>query len=136
VLTGGPDAGTYSGNENPNCSKGLVGPDGWGTQYSTTAVDNKGLGSVQIVSAAPGKEDDDNAMMSGVSLLTTVTIGPSLAETSRDYEIRVSDDDQASGLGTAQVADSGTTATIHVTGTTEDGVGMDVTINCATVTRM
>jgi hypothetical protein len=136
VLVGGPDAGTYTGNENPNCSQGIIGPGGWGTQYSTTSVDDKGLGSIQIVSAAPGKENDPDAFMSGVTLLTTVTIGPSLGENSRDYEIRVSDDDKATGTGSAQIVDHGTTAVIHVTGMTGDGVSMDVTVTCPSVTRV
>ena len=135
VLTGGPDAGTYAGNEPPNCSQGIVGPEGWGVQYSTVNVGDDGLGSVQIVSAAPGMEDHEDAFMSGVTLLTTVTVGPSLGEGSRDYEIRVSDDDEASGTGTANVTDNGDTAVIHVTGTTEDGVSMDITINCPSVVR-
>jgi hypothetical protein len=136
VLSGGPDAGTYTGGDDPRCSQGIVGPGGWGTQYSSADVGDKGLGSIQIVSAAPGKENDPDAFMSGVTLLTTVTIGPSLGENSRDYEIRVSSDDQATGTGTAQIADNGSTAVIHVTGTTADGVSMDVTVTCPTITRV
>jgi hypothetical protein len=135
VLAGGPDAGTYSGNAEPNCSQGLIGPDGWGVQYSTTEVDDKGLGSVQIVSAAPGMEDHEDAFFDGVSFLMTVTIGPSLGESSRNYEVRVSDDDEATGTGSAQIQDNGATAVIHATGTTEDGVSMDVTINCSSIVR-
>lgn len=136
VLTGGPDAGTYTGNAEPNCSYGLIGPEGWGVQYSTVDVPDNGLGSVQIVSAAPGRESDEGAFFDGVSFLMTVTIGPSLGENSRDYEVRVSDDDEASGTGSAQVQDNTSTAVIHATGTTEDGVTMDVTINCPSLTRM
>jgi hypothetical protein len=135
VLVGGPDAGTYSGNAEPNCSHGLIGPEGWGVQYSTVDVDDNGLGSVQIVSAAPGRENDEGAFFAGVSFLMTVTIGPALGETSRDYEVRVSDDDEATGTGSAQIQDNGTTAVVRATGTTEDGVSIDVTINCTSVVR-
>lgn len=135
TLTGGPDAGTYTGNENPNCSVGIIGPGGWGTQYSTTAVDANGLGSIQLVSAAPGKENDPDAFFDGVSFLMTVTIGPSLGEGSREYEVRVSDDDRATGTGSAQVTDGGTTAVIHATAMTEEGVGIDATVNCPSVIR-
>jgi hypothetical protein len=135
VLTGGPDAGTYTGNAEPNCSQGLIGPEGWGVQYSTVDVDENGLGSVQIVSAAPGMEDHEDAFFDGVSFLMTVTIGPSLGENSRDYEVEVSDGDDASGTGSAQIQDNGSSAVIRATATTEDGVTMDVTINCASIVR-
>lgn len=138
VLTGGPDAGSYTASGDTGCSYGLIGPQGWGVQFSR--VDNVGpndLSSVQVVSAAPGMEEDSDATFSGTKLLTTVTIGPFLEETKRDYEIEVDvDEDDSSGSGEATVTDSGTSAVIHVTGTTEDGVGIDATVNCATVIRM
>ena len=134
ILTGGPDAGTYTGNEPPNCSQGIVGPTGWGVQYSTTNVDDKGLGSVQLISATPGEENDENAFFQGLKYQLTVTIGPSLGATSRDYEVKISDE-ETSGTGSAQVTDNGTTAVIHATGTTPDGVAMEVTITCPTITR-
>ena len=39
------------------------------------------------------------------------------------------------GSGTIQVEDAGATAVLHVTGTTKDGVGIDLKINCPTVSR-
>src|SRR5690242_18845701 len=56
VLTGGPDAGTYMAAVDiaPNCSQGIVGPDGWGVQLSNFAAADNELGSIQLVAAAPG----------------------------------------------------------------------------------
>jgi hypothetical protein len=55
-----------------------------------------------------------------------VSLGPITSST--DY--RLDDTD-----GSAQVTDNGTTAVIHVTGTTADGVGVDATINCSGMLR-
>jgi hypothetical protein len=140
VLTGGPDAGTYTAAVDiaPNCSQGIVGPDGWGVQLSNLVAADNELGSIQLVSAAPGKADDENAFFRGTQFLITVTIGPSLGETSRNYEVGVytdASDKETSGEGSAQVTDNGATAVIHATGPTADGVGIDATINCPSVVR-
>ena len=139
TLTGGPDAGTYTGTDNPNCSVGIVGPGGWGTQYSVADAADDQLSSLQLVSPAAGAEDDPDSMFSGTKFLMTVTIGP-LAETSaRTYEVQVvteNSDDEPSGSGSARVVDSGATATIFANGTTADGVAIDAIVNCPLVTRM
>jgi hypothetical protein len=140
TLTGGPDAGTYTAAADiaPNCSQGIVGPEGWGVQLSSLDVGDKELGSIQLVAAAPGKADDENAFFKGTVFLLTVTIGPSLGESSRNYEIGVytdASDKETSGEGSAQVTDNGATAVIHATGTTADGVGIDATVNCPSVVR-
>jgi len=139
TLTGGADAGTYTASDlDPNCSIGLIGPGGWGVQLTNLTATDKELGSVQMVVAAPGKADDENAFFKGTEFLMTVTIGPSLGTDSRNYEVAVRTeqaDEESSGTGSADVADTGTTAVIHATGTTADGVGIDTTINCASVIR-
>lgn len=119
VLTGGPDAGTYTGGENPNCSLGLVGPGIWGTQYSTAAAGAGQLSSIQSIIPLEGSSDAEFSM--------TVTIG--VLFEGNDYGL-------TDETGSAQVTDGGATAVIHATGTTEDGVTMDVTINCPSVIRM
>jgi hypothetical protein len=140
TLTGGPDAGTYTAAADiaPNCSQGIIGPEGWGVQLSNfDAADNE-LGSIQLVSAAPGKADDEDAFFGGTEFLITITIGPALGETSRNYEVGVytdSADKETSGEGSAQITDNGTTAVIHATATTTDGVGIDATVNCPSVVR-
>lgn len=140
TLTGGPDAGTYTAAADiaPNCSQGIIGPEGWGVQLSNFAAADNELGSIQLVSAAPGRADDDGAFFGGTEFLITITIGAALGETSRNYEVGVytdSADKETSGEGSAQITDNGSTAVIHATGTTEDGVGIDATVNCPSVAR-
>ena len=140
TLTGGADAGTYTAAADiaPNCSEGIIGPDGWGVQLSNFAAGDKELGSIQLVSAAPGMADDEGAFFGGTVFLITVTIGPALGESSRNYEVGVytdGSDKVTSGDGSATVTDNGATAVIHATGTTADGVAIDATINCPSVVR-
>lgn len=140
ILTGGPDAGTYSAAADiePNCSQGIIGPEGWGVQLSNFAAADNELGSIQLVAAAPGKADDEGAFFGGTEFLMTITIGTALGETSRNYEVGVytdSADKETSGEGSAQVTDNGTTAVIHATATTAEGVGIDATVNCPSVVR-
>ena len=140
TLTGGPDAGTYTAPADiaPNCSEGIIGPDGWGVQLSNFAAADNELGSIQLVSAAPGKADDEGAFFGGTEFLITITIGAALGETSRNYEVGVyteSADKETSGEGSAQVTDNGATAVIHAIATTADGVGIDATVNCPSVVR-
>jgi hypothetical protein len=67
----------------------------------------------------------------------TVTIGPFLEAGARNYEVKLAEDDsESSGEGSAEVIDNGSTAVIHATGTTADGVGIDATVNCPSVTRV
>jgi len=121
TLTGGADAGTYTGSENPSCSFGLAAAGTWGTQYSTTEAGAGQLCSVQMVVPPAGDSDAHFTML--------VTIGPLFD--GNNYEITPD-----GGTGSAQINDAGATAVIHATGTTEDGVGMDVTVNCPSVIRM
>jgi hypothetical protein len=136
VLTGGPNAGTYTGGAETNCSNGLIGPQGWGVQYSTTDATAGQLSSLQMVVAAAGKESDPNATFSGTAFLMTVTIGPLVGENTQ-FEVSINvDTSRSTGTGSATVQDNGSTAVIHATGTTPDGVGIDATVNCSTVIRM
>jgi hypothetical protein len=43
--------------------------------------------------------------------------------------------EDSSGTGSAQITDNGSTAVIVANATTEDGVGINATINCPTVVR-
>jgi hypothetical protein len=132
VLTGGADAGTYTGGDDPNCTVGLIGPQAWGVQWSIEGGP-KQLSSVQLVSAAPGKADDPG-MFQGTVMLLTIGVGPLLNATTYEIDDKT-DDSQDLGSGSVQVQDNGDTAVIHATGTTKDGVGVDATINCPSVSR-
>jgi hypothetical protein len=126
TLMGGPDAGTYMGGENPNCSNGLIGEGAWGVQYSTDAAGAGQLSSLQLIAPPSGEVAMD------VTFQMTVTIGE-LFE-GNDYEVKMTEGD-SSGTGSAEVSDAGSTAVIHATGTTADGVGIDATVNCPSVIR-
>jgi hypothetical protein len=102
-------------------------------QWSTQGGDHQ-LSSVQLASAASGHEDDPNAMFQGTVMLLSVGVGPLLQGNSYEVDDKT-DNSQDQGTGSAQVQDNGDTAVIHVTGTTANGVGVDVTIDCPSVTR-
>ena len=135
VVTGGPDAGTYTTDADPLCSNGLIGANGWGVQYSTADLTGAtDFTSFQLVYYPDGPPAE--AMFADTSLLVTVTIGP-LLEGGRTYEIvdNQVDEEQSKGEGTATVED-GEPAVIRMTGTTDDGVGLEATITCPSVTRV
>lgn len=133
VLTGGSDAGTYTGSDDPKCTVGLIGPQAWGVQWSIDGGP-KQLSSVQLVSAAPGKADDPSAMFQGTVMLLSIGVGPLLQGNTYEIDDKT-DDSQDQGSGSVQVQDNGDTAVIHASGTTKDGVGIDATINCPSVSR-
>jgi hypothetical protein len=116
VLTGGPDAGTYTASGNPFCSHGFVGTGIWGAQLTAEGGDGE-LSQLQIVFPDAGVAD--------AHLSLTLTIGPLMTGTT----YRLFD------VGTGQATDNGNTAVLHVTGTTDEGVAVDVTVNCPSVTR-
>jgi hypothetical protein len=136
TLTGGATPGTYTSNADPLCSKGLIGPDGWGVQFSLAEPEPNGLSSVQVLAPAADKADDENSMFAGIAFKITVTVGSLLD--GNVYDITVvtpSSGSTSEGTGSATVEDAGTTAAIQAGGTTADGVGIDATINCPSVTR-
>ena len=138
VLTGGPDAGAYAGFANPNCSLGIIGPGGWGVQYSVPDGPADELSSLQMVVAASGMADDEDAFFRGTEFLMTVTIGTLFDESAREYEIAVrtdAADQESSGTGSATIADTGSSAVITATGTTADGVAIAATVACPSVVR-
>jgi hypothetical protein len=135
VMTGGANPGTFTGGDDPHCTVGIIGPDGWGVQWSLPDATAGQLSSVQLVSAARGHEDDPKALFQGTSLLLTVGFGPILQAT--DYVIQHSTDEtQDKGAGSVEVQDNGDKAVIHATGTTADGVRIDALVNCPSVTRV
>ena len=116
TLTGGPDAGTYNATGNPNCSDGFVGTGVWGAQL----IDESGtseLTTIQMVIPEEGIED--------AHLNLSVTIGPVLSGTT--YSLF--------DVGTGDITDNGSSAVLHINGTTDEGVTIDATVNCAFITR-
>lgn len=134
VLTGGPDAGTYTATADPLCTNGVIGEGGWGVQYSTADLTGeKDFTSLQLVYYPDGPPAGE-AMFGDTPLLVTVTIGPMLE--GRTYEISVKEAaEESAGEGSVTVQD-GDRPVIEVSGTTDDGVGIEATINCPSVTRV
>jgi hypothetical protein len=134
TLTGGPDAGTYTGTLDPLCTHNVIGKGGWGVQYSTADLTgDKDLSSFQFVFYPDGP--DPEGMFGDTELLSTVTIGP-LVGTNRTYEISVkTNPDESDGEGGASVV-PGANAFIEVHGTTADGVGIKAEVHGPPVTEM
>lgn len=136
TLTGGADAGAYTGAGQPNCSADFVGPGVWGVQYSIAEATADQLSSVQLVWRPESTGSDDEGMFAGVQMLLTVAFGPLFGEGYREYKVEVrTDGEDSTGTGTVVVTDAGSTAVIHATGTTAEGVAIDATVNCPTVIR-
>lgn len=136
TLSGGSEHdGTYTGSETPNCTADFIGEGTWGVQYSIATAGAADMSSYQLV-YRDEDTDDSGQMFEGVSLLTTVTIGPIVSADSTSYEIEVrTDGEESSGQGSVDITDNGATAVIHVVGTTADGVNIDATVNCPSVMR-
>jgi hypothetical protein len=138
TLTGGPDAGSYTASDNPHCSNGLVGPSGWGVQYSIEGAADDQMSSFQLVVAGEGESDNEDATFPGTVFLMTVRIGDFVTMENRNYEVAVrtdASDRESSGTGSGQINDGGSTAVITATGTTEDGVQIAATVTCPDVLR-
>jgi hypothetical protein len=123
VLGGsGPDAGTSEAEASgTTCSVGLVGDGkGFGNQFTAEDLEAQGLTSLQVVvpdaaAAAAGTQD----------VTVTVGFGPQLSL--REYEL---------ASGTATLQDVEGSPVLSVTGTTEQGDPLEVSLECGEVLRV
>jgi hypothetical protein len=128
VLTGGPDAGTYSGSGEPNCANGFMGENVWSTNFNV--FEGAGVDDLSEAILVYGPSTGD-----GQEVKASIGIGPLFdPEDFREYEIDPSISD-IGGTGSAEIQDGGSTAVIHFTGATDDAVGIDATVNCPSVAR-
>jgi hypothetical protein len=125
TLAGGANAGTHHVSvEKAGCSTGLTGRNSFGAQISNPKdKDPKKLNSVQL--DVPDKSKANEFTM-------TVGFGPLIGRTA-SYTI---DTRNKKGSGSLALADNGNTASAKVSGTTADGVKLEVAIDCKTVMRM
>ena len=129
VLTGGPDAGTYTGSGDPGCAFGFMGADTWSANF--TVFEGAGLNDLSEAILVYGPSTTE----SNQEVKASVGIGPLFdPEDFREYEINP-DFSDIGGTAAAEIQDGGNTAVIHWTGTTQDGVGIDATVNCPSVAR-
>jgi hypothetical protein len=121
TLTGGSAPGTFTGSGNPNCSYGFLGANTWGVSFTPNAGDQ--IQNV-VLTAQPGANPDEWAFTANVSTDPTGAVV---------YVVS-----NMAGPGpTIVVTDNGTTATLHVVGSTITGNGtVDLTINCPSVIRV
>jgi hypothetical protein len=133
VITGGPDAGTYTTSADPLCSHNIFGKGGWGTQYSTADLTgDKDFTSLQL--ATWEGDPDPEGMFSDTKFLMSVTIGPMTG--GRTYDVKVMTDasgEESQGQGSATVQ-QGNPTVITATGTTANGEKIDATVTCPSVT--
>lgn len=125
TLAGGPNAGTHeTSTDHAGCSTGLTGKNSFGVQISNPKdKDPKKLNSVQL--DLPDRSKANEFTM-------TVGFGPLIGRTA-SYTINTR---AGKGNGSLALADNGTTANAKISGTTADGVKLEVAIECKTVMRM
>ena len=126
TLSGGGNAGNFTAEApDAGCSRNPLGENTFGLQYSVD--EPQGFTSLQIIindaeAAKAGDGTDD--------FIATVTIGPLFGEGSTSYDIKPTDEDTPAGTGTITLDDRGDSATMVIDGTTDDGVGVDATVEC------
>jgi len=125
TIASGPNAGTHKTSvESAGCSTGLTGNNSFGVQISSPKdKDPKKLNSVQL--DVPDKSKANVFTM-------TVGFGPLIGRTA-SYTI---DTRGKKGNGSLALADNGNTANAKISGTTADGVKLEVAIECKSVMRM
>jgi hypothetical protein len=128
TLTGGESAGSYTGTLDPGCALGFMGENVWSVNFVMFEGSGPGILSEAIIVAPPAEGSETRLAME-------VGIGP-LFDTP-DYKVYRIEPERSDfgGTGTVEVTDNGATAVLHATGTTQDGVGIDMTVNCPSVTR-
>jgi hypothetical protein len=132
VVTGGAHAGTYDATgTRGGCSVGLSGPGSWGNQLSSSAdKDPSHFNSLQLI-----VPDGKAAATGAKEFMLTVGFGP-LLQRSAEYKIDTRVEAKVrTGSGVVTVKDGGATAKVTFSTKTSDGVQLDGTIYCKTVTR-
>jgi len=119
TITGGPDAGSYTGSAAPNCSFGFGAPGTWVVAYddSDSETGLTGLG----VTAQPADTAGEFQFTASV-----------LINNANVYYVG----EGTTPPGVITITDTGSTATIHVVGPTIDGAAqIDLTVSCPSVLR-
>ena len=128
TLTGGESAGSYTGTLDPGCAVGFMGEGVWSVNFVMFDGSGPGILSDAIIVYPPQDSSETR-------LAIEVGIGP-LYDTPEYKVYRIEPErSDFGGTGMVEVTDSGATAVLHATGTTADGVGIDMTVNCPEITR-
>lgn len=126
TLTGGPLPGTHEKqHETTTCTVGWAEPGAWGNAASDTD-DRDGLVGIDLVVKDPAK-----AKAGTDDFLAIVYVNDRL-EPKNQITIEPR---KGKGRGTVRIDDHGSTARVTIQGTSDAGVGVDATIECAQVLR-
>jgi hypothetical protein len=128
TITGGATPGTFSGTADPGCAVGFMGEGVWSANYSILEGSSAGTLSELIIVYYPSN--------GGMTL--SVGVGPIFDTANGFVEYEVTSNRPGHndiGTGSVQLNDAGATATLHATATTPDGVALDATVKCPTITR-
>ena len=132
VLVGGKNAGTYDAAPTTfGCSANATGPGSFGNQLSDTKGDPTKFNSLQLIIP------DAKAAAAGTKeFQVLVGFGPLMKRTA-EYEVNtLKDEKKKTGSGTVTLKDAGKTAQITIAAVTKDGVKINATVSCLSVTRM
>ena len=138
VVGGGPHAGTYDvTSADVTCSYGFAGPGSWGNQYSVTDKNPGEFSSLQLI--APDTEDAaDGTQTFRLTAGFGSMLNPGYSEHTIDTGATLGGTDSSrehSGTGTVTVDDRGQSGNVTFTGTTEDNVTLEGTIDCHRLMR-
>ncbi|MDQ6611717.1 MAG: hypothetical protein M3Y64_04730 [Gemmatimonadota bacterium] len=132
VFVGGPNAGTYEAvGTRAGCSANATGPGSFGNQLSDPKGAPNKFNSLQLI------VPDAKKAATGTSEFQVIFgFGPLMHRT-KEYTVNTLPETKKKvGSGTVKVTQSGASATIDIAAVTADGVKINGTINCLTVTRM
>jgi len=131
VIDSGPDAGMHTATGDPACSYGVIDAGTWSAQLGNVLAGPTDLSTVQLTDS-PDSSKKDARIVS-----VYVTVGPIFG--GRSYTLSL--DRFSETAYTRELQDNGSTAVINISGTTIEsplgpgGIGVDLTLNCPTVTR-
>jgi hypothetical protein len=130
TITGGQNPGKYqASSDKGGCSAGLAGPGSFGNQLSDPKnKDPKAFNSLQLV-----VPDAKKAASGTGEFMITVGFGP-LMSRSATYTVDTTKG-KKNGSGTVTVDDKGSTAKVKFSASTPEGVKLEGTIDCKSVTR-
>ncbi|WP_040397433.1 hypothetical protein [Cesiribacter andamanensis] len=124
VLEGGEMAGTYEARcMDAGCSHGLAGENQFGLQYSEEGKGANELSSVQMI--VPNVQGDTKAK----EFMVTMSFGELFK--GKSYTINTMSAGRGEkGSGTVEVTFQGKKATVKITGQTQQGEKVDLTVEC------
>ena len=134
VFTGGANAGTYDAvGTKAGCSANATGPGSFGNQLSDPKGAPDKFNSLQLIvpslkSASAGAGATEFQVIFG--------FGPLMHRTKTYTVNTIAKNGKVEGSGTIKIADAGKTAKVDIAVVTADGVKINGTITCNSVTRL